>query len=97
LRRPARGARRAHLVTDARLAQDLGIRYADSVIGRPPRAMRDWQQAERRCTALALQAAVRHHASERVTRTELDVLVGARLVVSICWRSFCRPACCSPW
>lgn len=75
---PGTRARRAHLVTDTRLAQDLGIRHADSVIGLPPRTMSDWQRAERRCTGLALQAAVRHHAADRVTRAELDGLVGAR-------------------
>lgn len=75
---PGTYARRAHLTADARLAQELGVRYADAAVGRPPPVMNDWERAERQCTGAALDAAVRRHARDGVTRADLDALRGAR-------------------
>ena len=75
---PGTQMRRAHLAADVRLAQELGVRHADSAIGRPPPDMRAWQGAERQCTAAALDAAVRLHKRDGITRVELDALRGSR-------------------
>ena len=75
---PGTEARRTHLAADARAAQELGVQHADLAVGRPPRDMREWERAERRCTAAAIDAAVRTHVRDGVTRAELDALRGAR-------------------
>lgn len=68
-------ARRAHLLTDVRLAWDLGIRYADATVGRPPPSMVRWDSAQRACTKASLAAVARRHG---VSPAELAALAGAR-------------------
>lgn len=71
---PGTHSRRSHLIEDIGVAQELGIRYADSVAGRnldtPER-----QRAQDECTEASLQEIVQRHG---VSRLELDALVGAR-------------------
>jgi hypothetical protein len=71
---PGDHLRRSHLIEDIGVAQELGIRYADLVVGRnldtPER-----QRAQDECTEASLQAIIHRHG---VSRSELDALVGAR-------------------
>jgi hypothetical protein len=71
---PGNHSRRSHLIEDIGVAQELGIRYADSVAGRsldtPER-----QRAQDKCTEASMQEIVHRHG---VSRRELDALVGAR-------------------
>ena len=67
-------ARRKHIEEDVRVAQDLGIRYGDSLAGRL------WYGANRdareSCTNASLQSIMRQHAA---SRAELDSARGARV------------------
>ncbi len=71
---PGTRSRRSHLIEDNGVAQELGIRYADSVAGRnlntPAR-----QRAQDECTEALLQEIAHRHG---ISRPELDSLVGAR-------------------
>ena len=71
---PGTHSRRSHLIEDIGVAQELGIRYADSVAGRnldtPER-----QRAQDECTEASLQEIVNR---DGVARAELDALIGAR-------------------
>lgn len=64
---------RAHLVEDIRVAQDLGIRYGDSVGGRI------WNEANsrarERCTEASFGVIMRQH---NVSRADINALIGAR-------------------
>lgn len=70
---PRSAGRWDHLKEDARVAQDLGIRYGDSVGGRI------WNDANRRaresCTNASLQQIMRQHG---VSRAEIVAVTGAR-------------------
>ena len=66
-------ARRTHLVQDVRVAEDLGIRYADASAGRMNTPA--WHRAQTWCTARSLAAIEQlHHVSD----IELAALRGAR-------------------
>lgn len=67
------GADRAHLIEDVRVAQDLSIRYGDSVAGRIWNATN--RSGRTRCTEASFEEIMRRH---HVSRAELDGLVGAR-------------------
>ena len=71
----APSAHRTHLVEDVRVAEDLGVRYADAVIGRPPPSMASWDSARRVCAESALAESAGRHG---VPRAELAALIGAR-------------------
>ena len=70
---PGDRARRAHLIEDVRVAQDLGIRYGDSLGGRL------WNDANRdartRCTEASLRQIMQRHG---VARAEIEAVTGAR-------------------
>ena len=67
-------ARRRHIEEDVRVAQDLGIRYGDSVAGRV------WDDANRTarqaCTNALIDSAMRRHSA---SRTEIEAAIGARI------------------
>lgn len=70
----ASSARRKHIEEDVRVAQDLGIRYGDSIAGRL------WYGANREaresCTNASVQSIVRQHSA---TSAELDSARGTRV------------------
>ncbi len=73
LRPPGDATRRKHLTEDVRVAEELGIRYADSVAGgmvtdRYVR-LRDW------CTEVSIREVVRRHGA---SRAEITAATGAR-------------------
>jgi hypothetical protein len=70
---PGDRARRAHLLEDVRVAEDLGVRHADAVRGR--RLTPAYVVTRQRCTEASLQAIARQHA---VSAAEVTALVGAR-------------------
>jgi hypothetical protein len=66
--------RRKHIEEDVRVAQDLGIRYGDSVTGR---IYNDAHRAARAyCTDASFLSITRQHGA---TRAEIDAAVGARI------------------
>lgn len=67
-------ARRKHIEEDVRVAQDLGIRYGDSVTGRIYDDAH--RQARARCTDSSFQSIMRQHDAPRA---ELDAATGARI------------------
>lgn len=72
---PGAAARRAHLVEDVRIAEDLGIRYADATVGRPPPSIASWGSARRACVEASLAEVARGH---HVGRDEAAAVTGAR-------------------
>ncbi len=70
---PGDPARRAHLLEDVRVAEDLGVRHADAVEGR--RNTGAYRSARARCTEASLQSIMRQHG---VSRAEVTALAGAR-------------------
>ena len=72
---PTNPAGRAHLVEDVRVAEELGVRYADAAVGRPPPSMTSWDSARAECVGASLAAAARRH---HVPRAELAAVSGVR-------------------
>lgn len=70
---PANRARRAHMIEDARVAKDLGIRYADATAGRMNTPA--WHTAMEQCTQRSLGEIARAHG---VSQAELAALTTAR-------------------
>jgi hypothetical protein len=70
---PGDPARRAHLIEDVRVAEDLGIRYGDA------RGGRVWSDTNRRerawCTTASLEEIMRLH---HVSQAEITAVTGAR-------------------
>jgi hypothetical protein len=68
-------ARRKHIEEDVRVAQDLGIRYGDSLAGRV------WDDANRTaretCTNASFDSIIRQHGA---SPSEVDAAIGARIV-----------------
>jgi hypothetical protein len=62
-----------HLKEDVRLAQELAIRYADSVAGRMPSDTH--RQAHEACTNRSFQEIMRRH---QVSRAQIAAAIGAR-------------------
>jgi hypothetical protein len=70
---PGDRARRAHLIEDVRVAQDLGVRYGDAIAGRIDTPAN--REGQARCTALSIAEIMRRHG---VSRAEIAAVTGAR-------------------
>jgi hypothetical protein len=70
---PGDPARRGHLIEDVRVAEELGIRYADSVAG--GMVSDTYLRLRDRCTAASLDEIMRRH---NVSREEIAAVTGAR-------------------
>lgn len=72
---PGDPARRAHLIEDIRVAEELGIRHGDAILGHvntdTGRRAREW------CTEISMQEIMHRH---NVSRAELASLTGVRVL-----------------
>ena len=70
---PADPSRRKHLIEDVRIANDLGIRYADATAGRMNTPA--WHEAQTECTGRSMAEIMRRHCASWV---EIVAVAGAR-------------------